>query len=286
MNEQHQIVRVNFHGGEIEATKVGDDIWMSIRRACEHMGIDPKSQQDKLRDKEWATCRVISTSQGHTQNREQFMLHLDSVPMWLATIDTGRVSPESRPLLIAYQKEAARVLRDHFFKAPVSMAPPTHSEALRGWADALDENTRLLKAVDSANTEIKQLKPYADVGMSFANTEGCYDIGEAAKMIYINGAPMDKGRNKLFDWLRKNGYVFRAKNKCNEPKQEQINKGRFILVPRTVNLPKRTKEYTKTMITPKGISYIIYKLRKDPEYAGAQIDFIETKQLEFGRMCS
>jgi hypothetical protein len=43
--------------------------------------------------------------------------------MWLALIHTKRVKPEKRPLLERYQKEAARVLRDHFLR-PQPQATP------------------------------------------------------------------------------------------------------------------------------------------------------------------
>jgi hypothetical protein len=48
--------------------------------------------------------------------REQrmFCVHLDTVPMWLVTIEAGRVRPEGREKLVRYQKEAARALAEHF----------------------------------------------------------------------------------------------------------------------------------------------------------------------------
>jgi hypothetical protein len=48
--------------------------------------------------------------------------------MWLATIDTGRVAEHVRPLLVAYQKEAAQVLRDHFFGPSKPRRDETPSE--------------------------------------------------------------------------------------------------------------------------------------------------------------
>jgi hypothetical protein len=52
-----------------------------------------------------------------------YMISMDSLPMWLAGIKPGKVREDIRPLLIAYQTEAARALRDH----------------LRDEIDALDE---------------------------------------------------------------------------------------------------------------------------------------------------
>lgn len=116
-NQKNQIVHIDFHGGQIEAVQRGEDIWVSVRRACEHLGIASNGQIEKLKDKEWATDKIILSVDPNGRNRKHFMLHIDSFPMWLATIDTGRVAKSVRPLLVAYQKEAAKVLRDHFFGA-------------------------------------------------------------------------------------------------------------------------------------------------------------------------
>ena len=116
---KNEIVKVGFHGGEIEAVKKGKDIWVSVRRACESLGIDVEGQRQKLSNEQrapWAVTCMIKATGSDGKNYNQFMLHVDALAMWLATIDTGRLAEDVRPLLIAYQKEAAQVLRDHFFK--------------------------------------------------------------------------------------------------------------------------------------------------------------------------
>jgi hypothetical protein len=119
---KNNIVKVGFHGGEIEAVKQGNDVWVSVRRACEHLGIASNGQVEKLKEKEWAVNKMILSTGPDGKKYQSFMLHLDSVPMWLATIDTNRVHEDVRSLLVAYQKEAAKVLREHFFGTSNSKA--------------------------------------------------------------------------------------------------------------------------------------------------------------------
>lgn len=104
------IVKVPFYGDEIEAVHDGQDVWVSVKRMCENVEIAYQSQHEKLKNKAWA---VVTGPDG--KNYEMLMLHLDSVPMWLATVEPSRVREDIRPKLVAYQKECARVLRDHFF---------------------------------------------------------------------------------------------------------------------------------------------------------------------------
>lgn len=51
----------------------------SVRRACEHLGIDNASQLTKLKNQQWATIVLITTVAEDGKSREQSMLHLDSV---------------------------------------------------------------------------------------------------------------------------------------------------------------------------------------------------------------
>ncbi len=61
--------------------------------------------------------------------------------MWLATIDVNRVRPEAREKLIAYQRECAKVLRDHFFgrasNVDLTQVAAVVAEAVRPLADAV-----------------------------------------------------------------------------------------------------------------------------------------------------
>jgi hypothetical protein len=59
-----------------------------VRRACEHLGIDRNGQQQKLRDENrapWARGCIMHLRDEAGREQEAFMLHLDSIPMWLAT---------------------------------------------------------------------------------------------------------------------------------------------------------------------------------------------------------
>lgn len=81
---------------------------------CEALGLDVNGQWKRLKNREWATVSVTEMVGADARNRSMFCLHIDSVPMWLATIQTGRVPAAVRPKLATYQKEAAKVLAAAF----------------------------------------------------------------------------------------------------------------------------------------------------------------------------
>lgn len=87
--------------------------WASVTHICRSLGIDQKSQRRKLQAKKW-TCGVMMTLQVGGQAREVYMVDRRTLTMWLATIDAGRVAPEHREALEAYQAEAADALDAYF----------------------------------------------------------------------------------------------------------------------------------------------------------------------------
>jgi len=107
---------VPFHGDTIQAVRGdGEQVWVVVKRVCETLGVREHDQAVKLKGKAWAVTGMIQATALDGKTYQTFCLSLDSLPIWLATIDVKRVKPEVRPKLIAYQRECQRVLRDHFF---------------------------------------------------------------------------------------------------------------------------------------------------------------------------
>jgi hypothetical protein len=108
-------IHVTFQGDDVEVVREGNQGWVPLKRVCEALGLDFSTQLLKLKSKEWATMGLIPTVAEDGKRRETACIHLDSLPMWLATIETKRVAPSVRPKLVEYQKHCAKVLRDAVF---------------------------------------------------------------------------------------------------------------------------------------------------------------------------
>jgi P22_AR N-terminal domain len=125
------LVRVAFYGEELQAVREGDKVWIPIRRVCEAVGLSEAAQLIKLRAASWACVAMIAMQMpDDDQVRNIACIDLDGLPMWLATIQPGRVTPELREKLSLHQREAARVLRDHFFGAPSTSSLPSLDEII------------------------------------------------------------------------------------------------------------------------------------------------------------
>lgn len=78
-------------------------------------------------------------------------------------------------------------------------------------------------------------------------------VGQLAKLIRQNG--IEIGQNRLFKWLRANGYLMKHQN---IPTQYSMERGLMEIKERTVNNPDGSVRITQTpMITGKGQTYFV-----------------------------
>ncbi len=144
------LARVPFHEGELLAVagpvdQEGDRP-VPLRPFCDRLGLDHSAQLAKLRSKPWATVGIIATVAEDGKIREMAALPLRALPMWLATINPGKVRPEARGALVAFQLEAADCLYRHFLGAPAPAGGALAAEV-----------AELRQRVDAQGAELRQL---------------------------------------------------------------------------------------------------------------------------------
>lgn len=88
-------------------------------------------------------------------------------------------------------------------------------------AEALQEQTvKMQGQIDYINEKQKQLLTAATFAKALETSKNSVLVGELAKFICQNGVPI--GQNRLFDWLRQNGYLC-SKGECyNLPTQKSM----------------------------------------------------------------
>jgi prophage antirepressor-like protein len=81
-----QMVKVPFYEHTMDAVSRSDGVWVGLKRMCECIGVADQRQASKLKNKPWATTTMMVAVGEDGKLREMQMLHLDSVPMWLAEV--------------------------------------------------------------------------------------------------------------------------------------------------------------------------------------------------------
>lgn len=135
--------------------------------------------------------------------------------------------------------------------------PRTFHEALRLAADTEEERARM-------EQQIKLDAPYTMFGKTVSNSNGAISIGEFCKIVYEKHG-ISIGRNKMFSWLRKKGYLISYGREKNNPKQKYIEQGLFVSNPVIVARTQGNIQEATTLITGKGQVYFLEKLQEDSE---------------------
>lgn len=113
-----------------------------------------------------------------------------------------------------------------------------------------------LAALRQANAQITEMKPKALFADAVEASHTSILVGELAKLIRQNGVNI--GQNRLFKWMRENGFIMRNQN---IPTQRSMDMGLMEIKERTINNPDGTVRITRTiMVTGKGQTYFVNRL--------------------------
>lgn len=102
----------------------------------------------------------------------------------------------------------------------------------------------------------EEMKPKALFADAVSASKTSILIGELAKILKQNG--IDIGQNRLFAWMRDNGYLIKSGERYNQPTQYSMDRGLFELKERVVTNPDGSVRMTiTTKVTGKGQQYFI-----------------------------
>lgn len=114
------------------------------------------------------------------------------------------------------------------------------------------------KKIAEQQENIKRMKPKEIFADAVATSKASILIGDLAKLICQNGHKI--GQNRLFDWMRENGYLIRSGSSRNMPTQKAMEMKLFEVKESTVNNPDGSVRVTRTTkVTGKGQIYFINK---------------------------
>lgn len=116
------------------------------------------------------------------------------------------------------------------------------------------------KTIEGQKAQIAEMTPKALFADAVSANSTSILVGDLAKLIRQNGK--DIGQNRLFDWLRNNGYLIRAKGMSwNMPTQRSMDMGLFEVKETSITHSDGHISVNKTVkVTGKGQIYFVNKL--------------------------
>jgi len=192
----------------------------------------------------------IETSYTHPQNKQTYRMYVmnrDGFSLLVMGFTGSRALQFKLDFIEAFNK-MEQIIKTSF------QLPQTYADALRQLAEQVEENDRQQKLL----IEQKPKVIFADAVAT--STQSCL-IGELAKILRQNG--IEIGQNRLFDWLRANGYLCRYGEKYNQPTQKAMEMELFEVKKTSITKPNGTVLVTTTTkVTGKGQIYFVNKLIK------------------------
>lgn len=112
-----EIQKISTGTGHVPALRTEEgDVQVVLKPAVESIGLNYSGVLQRLRRHSWATITLMRMTAGDGKVYEYSTVSAETWTMFLATVDESRVSDEVRPLVIEFQKNSARALRDFWLE--------------------------------------------------------------------------------------------------------------------------------------------------------------------------
>lgn len=232
-----------------------------------------------INDEPYFVGKDVATILGYSNTRDALLHHVDDEDKGVAKLDTlgGRqnqtIINESGlySLILSSKLPTAKEFK-HWVTSEVLPAIRKHGAYMTdekafnvihnadGLADLLQQAADQLKAKD---IQIAEMKPKALFADAVSTSNSSILIGQLAKILRQNGVNI--GQNRLFAWMRKNGYLGTRGSNRNVPTQRSMELGLFKTKETVINHSDgHTTVNITTKVTGKGQQYFINKFLNAP----------------------
>lgn len=243
--------------GRIRAVSEGGEPWFVAKDVCDALGLS--NTTEALRNLDDDEVGNISNSEV-AQNGGRAP-RIISEPGFYKLVMRSR-KPEAK----AFQRWVAHevlpaIRRDGGYMAakPDETPEEVMARALRIADETMRRQKERIAALAEENAEMRPKALFAD---AVAASDGTCLVGELAKMLRQNG--VDIGQNRLFAWLRDNGWLGKSGCNRNVPTQRAMDMGLFRIKETAITHSDGHVTVTRTpKVTGKGQRYFVGKFAED-----------------------
>lgn len=192
---------------------------------------------------------------GFTEGQDFNLLKIERVQqeggrMVSRTVDDAALSIDmAKEICMLQRNEKGKIARQYFLRLEKDWNSPE-----KVMARALRIADKRLKMLEE---KVEADRPKVLFADSVCASQNSILIGELAKLLKQNG--VDTGQNRLFDWLRSNGYLIRRQGTdYNMPTQRSMEMGLFEIKETAINHSDGHTSISKTpKVTGKGQQYFV-----------------------------
>lgn len=163
----------------------------------------------------------------------------------------------AKQICMIQRSEKGRLYRQYFIDLEKAWNTPEQI-----FARALKMADREIEKLKSSNAILlednERMKPKEIFADAVSTSHTSILVGDLAKLICQNGVKI--GQVRLFDWMRKNGYLIKSGSSYNMPVQRYVEQGLFEVKESNIQNPDGSVRITRTTkVTGKGQIYFVNK---------------------------
>ena len=219
----------------------------------------------------WFVGKDVAAALGYSNTRDAISKHVHEDDKGVAKCDTPSGKQEMTvinesglyALIFGSKLESAKRFK-HWVTSEILPSIRKHGGYIAGQENMSDEQllARALMVAQSKIAEnqkqIERMKSKEIFADAVATSKQSILIGQLAKLICQNGHEI--GQQRLFRWMRDNGYLMKHGSNYNMPMQRYVEQGLFEIKESAVTNPDGSVRMTKTtVVTGKGQVYFINK---------------------------
>ena len=241
----------NYGQKNIRTVTKDNEIWFVAKDVCEILDVHNPSQALSRLDDDEKNTIILNEGIGNPEKAIVSEAGLYSLTM-------GSKKPEAKPFKRWVTHEVLPSIRQHgaYMTTETIEKVLSNPDTIINIATQLKTAQGKIQALEVAREQDRPKVVFAD-SVSVSNTSIL--IGELAKILCQNGTQI--GQNRLFDWMRENGYLIRRKGTdYNMPTQYSIELGLFEIKETTITHADGHATISKTTkVTGKGQIYFVNK---------------------------
>ena len=242
----------NYHGQQLRMVEENGVAWFAARDIAIALDYAESSNPARLMQsvpEVWKGVKRIHTPGGY---QEMLCLSENGVYFFLGRSD--------KPKAIPYQMWIAGEVMPSIRKHGMYVTPSKVEDILAN-PDAFIEVLQAYKAEktkrEALEAKVESDRPKVIFADALEVSNESILIGNLAKILRQNG--IEIGQNRLFNFLREEGYLIRRKCECwNMPTQDSLERGLFEVKTRVINNADGSSKVVRTTkVTPKGQMHFV-----------------------------
>lgn len=194
--------------------------------------------------------QIYGTANGGHSTRLEYALTIDAAKE-LSMVEGNEKGKQARRYFIACEKKLTELAAPSYMIAdPIKRAEK--------WIEEQKQLKQLAEENEKQAEKIEQDKPKVLFADAVCTSKRSCLVAELAKILQQNG--INIGQNRLFKWLRDNGYLCQKGQYYNQPTQKAMELKLFEIKQTTINKPDGSvlvKSTTK--VTGRGQVYFVNK---------------------------